>query len=322
MIVAFLTAVGATYTGYALGWQTLAALALLPLGYVIIRTVLATIVRTRYWLNRGTRGVYARTCPECGQYIYRMSGDWVLTCHRCSWRAGWPIIRWVTQSVPVRQLKRSASMARLLVAGVTVLVIVASFGGGVSIGSHEISGGSNPKNESIPTDTRTPDPTMQHGYSREAVEDVFIRVLNAERQRRGLQTLSERDVLTAMGQAHSQNMAELQYLGHVEPDGDTIEDRYRERGLLPECRLPLDGSNQYYAGAENAAHSWVNERVRLDTGTSIYVANETDLARVLFEMWMDSPPHRRAMLVASADEVGLGLFIDERGKVYASLELC
>lgn len=322
MLVASLTAVGATYTGYALGWPTLATLALFPLGYVTIRTLLATIGRTRYWLERETRDVYARTCPKCGQYIYRMSGDWLLSCHRCDWRAGWPIIRWVTQTVPVRQLKRSASMGQLLEAIVAVIVIAASFGGSVPISSHGTSGGSNPMNDLFPTDAGTPDPTMQHGFSREIVEDEFIRFLNAERQRRGLQTLSERDVLTEMGQTHSQNMAEHQYLGHVEPDGDTIEDRYRERGLHPECRLPIDGSNQYYAGAENAAHTWVNERVRLDTGASIYVANETDLARVLFEMWMNSPPHRQAMLVTSADDVGLGLYIDGRRKVYASLELC
>lgn len=317
-----LSGVVAAYAGYAGGLPTLAALALLPLGYVTIRILLATIGRTHYWLKRGTRGSYARACPKCGQYSYRMTDDWILTCHRCGWRAGWPVIRWVTRSVPVRQLKRSTSMGQLLVAGVAVIVIAASLGGVGPIGSHDASGGSNPMNGLVPTDTGTPDPTMQHGFSREAVEDEFIQFLNAERQRRGLQTLSERDVLTAMGQAHSQNMAEHQYLGHVEPDGDTIEDRYRQRGLLPECRLPLDGSNQYYAGAENAAHSWVNERVRLDTGASIHVVNETDLAKVLFEMWMNSPPHRRAMLVASADAVGLGLYIDERGRVYASLELC
>jgi uncharacterized protein YkwD len=37
---------------------------------------------------------------------------------------------------------------------------------------------------------------------------------------------------------------------------------------------------------------------------------------------MNSPPHRKAMLVGSADEAGLGLYITDENKVYASLELC
>lgn len=126
-----------------------------------------------------------------------------------------------------------------------------------------------------------------------------------------------------MGRRHSRNMAENNYLGHDEPGpGGTIEDRYRERGLLPECRLPIQGSDRYYPGAENAAHYWVNRDVRLENGSTLYVANEQDLARGLFLTWMNSPPHRQAMLVASADQAGLGTWIDSRRKVYASLELC
>lgn len=227
----------------------------------------------------------------------------------------------MTQSVPSRQLRRSTSSGRLLVAGIAIVVITANFAGLVTIDGLAAPINRDPAG-SPPAQTGTPDPSKQHGYSREAVEDEFLRLLNAERVSRGKQSLSERDVLTEMGEAHSQNMAEHDYLGHVEPDGDTIEDRYRRRGLLPECRLPLDGSGRYYAGAENAAHFWVNERVKLTDDETIYVADETDLARGIFRSWMNSPPHRKAMLVASADEAGLGLHIDDRGKVYASLELC
>lgn len=39
-------------------------------------------------------------------------------------------------------------------------------------------------------------------------------------------------------------------------------------------------------------------------------------------MWMHSPPHRKAMLVDSADQADLGLYITDDGAVYASLELC
>lgn len=317
-----LAGAGVAFAGFSIGWPRLAILALFPLGYVTARTSLATIGRTRYWYRRGTRHIFSRSCPECGHYVYRVSGDWILTCHRCGWRAGWPIVRWVTQSVPSRQLRRSASSGRLLTAGVAIIVITANVAGLVTIDGLTTSIDDSASVGSDPIQTATPDPSIQHGYSRAVVEDEFLRLLNAERESRGKQSLSERDVLTEMGQSHSRNMAEYHYLGHVEPDGDTIEDRYRRRGLLPECRLPLEGSARYYAGAENAAHFWVNERVQLTDQETIYVADEADLARGLFRSWMNSPPHRKAMLVASADEAGLGLYVDDRGKVYASLELC
>jgi uncharacterized protein YkwD len=170
-----------------------------------------------------------------------------------------------------------------------------------------------------PTATPTPG-IVQQGYNLNRTEALFIELLNKERNSRGLQAVSQRDVLTEMGREHSANMAEYDYIGHEEPDGTTIEGRYRNRGLLPECRLPTE-DGRYYAGAENAAHYWVDETVDTSKG-DLYVGDERDLARGLFRSWMSSPPHRRAMLVASADDVGLGLYIDERGKVYASLELC
>lgn len=169
------------------------------------------------------------------------------------------------------------------------------------------------------TATTAPGP-VQQGYNLARTEQAFLELLNEERTSRGLQPVSQRDGLTEMGRAHSANMAEYDYIGHEEPDGTTIEDRYRERGLLPECRLPTE-DGRYYAGAENAAHYWVDETLDTSKG-DLYVDSERDLARGLFRGWMSSPPHRRAMLVASADQAGLGIYIDERGKVYASLELC
>ena len=76
-------------------------------------------------------------------------------------------------------------------------------------------------------------------------------------------------------------MVKHDYLGHEESDGTTIEDRYRVRGLLPECPLPIEGSERHYAGAENAAHFWVDRRVQTGNGT-IYIGTERDLGRGLF----------------------------------------
>lgn len=193
--------------------------------------------------------------------------------------------------------------------------------------SDVLAGGTTPPNiTTTPTSTTAPTPTSAPkgsvAYNRSAVERHFIALLNEERRSRGLQPVSQREVLTEMGTEHSQNMAEYDYVGHVEPDdGSTIEDRYRNRGLLPECRLSVEGSNRYYPGAENAANFWIGRPIETAEGT-IVIENERDLARGLYVEWMNSDGHRDAMLVASADQAGLGIWITDEGEVFASLELC
>jgi uncharacterized protein YkwD len=173
-----------------------------------------------------------------------------------------------------------------------------------------------------PTPTATPVPDDDGDrIDDRLVRRVFLSYLNAERSSRGLGNLTVRPELTAMGETQAANMAKHDYVGHVQPDGTTIRDRYEARGLLPECRLEQRGTDRYYPGAENAAQTWFNRSVRTDDGLD-FIGDEYDLGEELFEMWINSPPHREAMLLSSADEMGLGLEVTANGKVYAALELC
>jgi len=201
----------------------------------------------------------------------------------------------------------------------------------LTVPSPDLGGGgataaANTTATATPTATATATPTAaapsgNAEYNRTEVERMFIVMLNEERQSRGLQPVTQRDELTEMGVAHSQSMAENDYIGHEEPDGSTIEDRYRERGLLPECRLPVEGSQEYYPGAENANAVHIGS-YETTYNEFVTIQSEQEIARVLFEEWMHSPGHRKAMLVSSADEAGLGIWINEKGVVYSSLELC
>jgi len=316
--------------------------------YIIVRWLIAWGYRISYWYQRGTKGIHSTSCPSCDQYIYRQRRDWILKCKRCGWTAGWPIIRWVTQSVPARQLRRTVVGPQLIVVilGISVLGFGGITGGIIdpasdrttvdrsdsassinSLMSSPTQPLSTPQTSPSPLDTPTshssptPGPAVQQGYNRTLVEAHFIKLLNQERSSRGLQNVSQSGVLSDMGEEHSADMAEGDYIGHNDSNGRTIQDRYEERELLPECRLSIEGSDRYYPGAENAAGAWVERRFR-STGGSYFVSNEQELAEALFSIWMNSPPHRRAMLVHSADEAGLGLTITESGKVYAALELC
>ncbi len=172
------------------------------------------------------------------------------------------------------------------------------------------------------SDTRTG--VHQRGINLTKTERVFLTYLNRERSSRGLQNVSHRDALTEMGREHSRDMAEDDYFKHTEPGGVSIEDRYRSRDLLPECRLPIKNSDKYYPGAENIAKWQLRQEMRVtwtDDGT-FSASNARETAYALFQMWMNSRGHREAMLVYSADEAGLGLYIDKEGVVHASLELC
>lgn len=303
--------------------------------YVLTRWAIAWAYRVRFWYSTGRKD-RSRSCPDCGGYIYRQRGDWFLQCKRCGWTEGWPAVRWVTRSVPARQLRRTVVGPKL----VLVVILAGLLASGLLTGltpadiDDQLGNADESADEETPRagtgDSDRPDSsdsrsastsTEDRGYDQTAVREAFLSRLNEERSSRGLQTLALQSELTEMGEDHTANMAEHEYVGHVWPDGTTIEDRYRARGLLPECRLGVSGSNRYYPGAENAAGAWIDRRFH-SSGGSYYVSNEAELGQTLVDIWISSPPHRRAMLVGSADEMGLGLNITGQGQVYAALELC
>lgn len=333
--IALITAMVTAGFLYLRGRTVLVAGLVATVIYFVVRWLIAWGYRVRYWYRRGTKGVYSTSCPNCGQSLYRRRRNWILQCGRCGWKAGWPIVRWITHSVPARQLRRTIVGPQLIVVTVAIGILVL---GGVSgaIVEPNLDGptgnnsdGASPINLSAPNlsvnvsslNSSTPGPAVQEGYNRTLVELYFIELLNEERSSRGLQNVSRSAVLSDMGEEHSEDMAEHDYIGHTDSEGQTIRDRYEERGLLPKCNLPIEGSDRYYPGAENAAGAWV-ERQFTSSGGSYFVSDEQELADTLFSIWMNSPPHRRAMLVHSADEVGLGITIIESGKAYAALELC
>lgn len=276
----------------------------------------------------------SRFCPGCGGRIWRLPEDKFLKCHRCGWIVSYPILRWLTNPSWVKfylhQLRSSpiSTLWSLTKVASVVLIVAVLVTGAVPMSTISEVVGSGPTGELSPGSSSEEAPEdrgiTQEGYNLNHTESMFIEYLNRERSSRGLQNVSKRSVLTEMGREHSQDMAEKEYFAHVEPDGDTIKDRYEQRGLLPECELPIGGSDRYYAGAENIAQPHVNSRLRVDwaEGGTYSVYDEQDVAWAVFQMWMHSEPHRKAMLVSSADEAGLGIYITDSDEAYVSLELC
>jgi uncharacterized protein YkwD len=154
-----------------------------------------------------------------------------------------------------------------------------------------------------------------------AAESAFLDRYNRMREDRGLATVTLDEQLSEMGQSHAENMAEHDYIGHQQPDGTTIADRYRERGLLSRCELPA-GGGQYYPGAENAAGAVVGEVSHPGTDGTFNVTDGDSLAAFLMDSWMSSDGHRRVMVLPAVRRIGLGVAVRGDGEIFAALEFC
>ena len=182
--------------------------------------------------------------------------------------------------------------------------------------------------ELIPADNSTSDGSTSMstsapapGLDESAVQSAFIDRLNAARSERDLGPVHAGSRIRTVGEGHAFNMAANDYLGHIQPDGDDVGDRFSQKGLS--CRVPIEESDRYYTGLENVATWYMNERVNVEWQDASYVATtEQELAYALFKQWMSSPGHRDAMLTPGIKTVGLGLAETESGKIYAALEMC
>ncbi|MDR9381142.1 MAG: CAP domain-containing protein [Natronomonas sp.] len=172
-----------------------------------------------------------------------------------------------------------------------------------------------------------PEPSAQpdtQGFDSEKIEDRFLERFNAMREREKAGGVYRDRILSEMGQAHAENMAEHDYIGHTQPDsGMTIEDRFERRGLMPQCELPAgDGSGEYYPGAENVAGAAVGRVQHPGSDETFTIADNDDVARFLMDSWMSSPGHREVMVLQSVESIGLGVAIRDDGEIFAALQFC
>lgn len=307
--------------------------------YFGIRWLIAWIFRMRYWFNRGTRGVYSQSCGNCGKLIYRQDGDWILTCHRCGWRPGLPIIRFVTMSVPAIQFRRTVVGPGLIVVTISALLVgagVAGILGPTSMAVNEpdidIDGSAdsgNPQPESKTTtgrNTRTIESTKQptstprsKKLNRSKIELLIHEYINEERASRGLSTLSFDRDLREIARYHSENMATKDFFSHTSPDGQTMQDRYERFGY--DCRVST-GGDRYATGAENIAYKFATS----DAGSPELLGNnESRIAEAFVSQWMDSDGHRENILKSHWTVEGIGISLVSSAteiRIYATQNFC
>ena len=115
-----------------------------------------------------------------------------------------------------------------------------------------------------------------------------MEAVNREREKKGLSALVRHERLTETARGHSRDMAIRGYMGHVTPDGRTMEDRIRRAAVA------------YRSVAENVAY---NERAKHPDATAV-------------ESWMSSTGHRKNILNPSFTHTGVGIAMSRDGKFY------
>jgi uncharacterized protein YkwD len=131
----------------------------------------------------------------------------------------------------------------------------------------------------------------EKGYSRDEILDMFekevFRLTNIERVKQGVPALIWDGRLADAARAHSRDMSENRFVGHVGSDGSTIAQRIARTGL----RVNNTGENTAGSGILSP--------------------------QLLFEGWMNSPPHRRAILDRTYTHIGVGtyFYILDNGRI-------
>lgn len=290
--------------------------------YIAVRATVTWLLRTKYWIHR--EGHTAHSCPNCGHYIHRLAGDWVRTCRRCGWQAGWPVVRWVTASVPAVQLRRTLHDPKLGI-GLTaprsplsgrlkgtiralfslefvlVLVVLGGIGaiGGVAIGVVD--------NDQVPGGDFTN--VSREEFDAAEVEYFIHEDINEIRQEEGLSSMDPNDALGGVARTHSRDMAEREFFAHENPDGDTPFDRVTDSQVA--CQ----------AVGENIAQTYWREEVLTEEGQERYTTN-AEIAEGLVQQWMNSPPHRRNILDGQWTATGIGIYQTADDEVYATQLFC
>ncbi|MFP4174458.1 MAG: CAP domain-containing protein [Halobacteriales archaeon] len=145
-------------------------------------------------------------------------------------------------------------------------------------------------------------------YDRGDIESAVVEHTNEERRTEGLDPLESSDRHVEVARSHSADMANNGYVGHVDSDGRTFEERVEPRGCS--------------SVGENAAATFYEVAVRnARTNETEMNTNPEEVADMLVDDWMASPTHRENIL-GEYDAVSVGVYVSEGNTVFATQVFC
>jgi uncharacterized protein YkwD len=142
----------------------------------------------------------------------------------------------------------------------------------------------------IPQDTHQPRIPAQASSTAQMETEVWQQI-NTIRQQQGLSQLRNNEKLAEVARRYSRQMAEQNFFSHTSPKGDTMVERVHSSGIF------------YLRLGEN-----------LFMGTNI-----PQPASTAVEGWMNSPGHRRNILLPDYRETGIGVW--RKGNTYYFTQL-
>ena len=144
-------------------------------------------------------------------------------------------------------------------------------------------------------------------------------LINRERGKQGLSPLARDDVLARIARGHSKDMASRRYFSHDSPEGHDFSFRYRREGYT--CSLRI--GNTVHMGAENIFLNVRFNSVTTVNGKAYYDWNsEEQIAETTVRGWMDSPGHRKNILMPHWRNEGIGVFLSPDDKIYITQNFC
>lgn len=124
--------------------------------------------------------------------------------------------------------------------------------------------------------------------------------------------------LASMAQAHSQDMADQQFLSHNVGNGNS-EARYKRNDLYGQCEFQKDN---YIVDASNNQLEVIG-RVSVDAYANGGAGTlEERLADALVSDWKTTPRYDERISYENADAVGVGVAVSSDGDLYATADLC
>lgn len=147
-----------------------------------------------------------------------------------------------------------------------------------------------------------------------ALEREIHRAVNERRAERGEPRLAFDPSLRGIAANYSKRMHDEQFFSHIAPSGQTFQDRYLDAGYY--CAAMRWSTPYTVIGGENLFYY----QVRNDTSTGTR-SLEARLAQITVAAWMDSPPHRNALLRPIWDDEGIGVYRSD-DELYVTQNFC
>lgn len=124
--------------------------------------------------------------------------------------------------------------------------------------------------------------------STSSLEKEVFRLINYEREKRGLAPLAWNDKAAKAARLHSKNMAEQNFFSHRGRDGSMVSDRAGRFGVRWES---------------------IGENI-------VYFRGFDDPARFAADTWMDSSEHKKNILNKRWQETGIGAIVAPDGTYF------